>query len=84
MIKKHNLNHYVKLVPRVSRNLLHRFIRHRAHLVIMPSIWPEPFGRIPVEANKLGVPVIVSNRGGLPETIEKIQQDILQHLLRIP
>jgi glycosyltransferase involved in cell wall biosynthesis len=42
---------------------------YRARAVVMPSIWPEPFGRIPVEANRLGVPAVVSSAGGLPETI---------------
>jgi glycosyltransferase involved in cell wall biosynthesis len=44
-------------------------LMYRARAVVMPSIWPEPFGRIPVEANRLGVPAIVSSAGGLPETI---------------
>jgi len=35
----------------------------------MPSLWPEPFGRVSVEANRLGVPAVVSSAGGLPETI---------------
>jgi glycosyltransferase involved in cell wall biosynthesis len=42
---------------------------YRARAVVMPSIWPEPFGRISVEANRLGVPAVVSSAGGLPETI---------------
>jgi glycosyltransferase involved in cell wall biosynthesis len=42
---------------------------YKARAVVMPSIWPEPFGRIPVEANRLGVPAVVSSAGGLPETI---------------
>jgi glycosyltransferase involved in cell wall biosynthesis len=44
-------------------------IMYKARAVVMPSVWPEPFGRIPVEANRLGVPAIVSSAGGLPETI---------------
>ncbi|MEM0241185.1 MAG: glycosyltransferase family 4 protein, partial [Candidatus Nezhaarchaeales archaeon] len=40
-----------------------------ANVVIMPSVWPEPFGRVPVEANRLGVMAVVTNRGGLPETV---------------
>lgn len=43
---------------------------YRARAVVMPSIVPEAFGRIPVEANRLGVPAIVSDRGALPEIIE--------------
>jgi glycosyltransferase involved in cell wall biosynthesis len=45
-------------------------LMYKAKAVVMPSIWPEPFGRIPVEANRLGVPAIVSDRGALPEIIE--------------
>jgi glycosyltransferase involved in cell wall biosynthesis len=44
-------------------------LMYKARAVVMPSIWPEPFGRIPVEANRLGVPAVVSSAGGLPETI---------------
>lgn len=42
----------------------------RAKATIIPSLWPEPFGRIPVEANMLGIPAVISDAGGLPETIE--------------
>ena len=45
-------------------------LMYRAKAVVMPSIWPEPFGRIPVEANRLGIPAVVTNRGALPEIIE--------------
>ncbi|HPP66655.1 MAG TPA: glycosyltransferase family 4 protein [bacterium] len=40
-----------------------------ADVLIVPSIWNEPFGRIIVEANSYGLPVIGSNRGGIPELI---------------
>ena len=36
-------------------------------LILMPSRWNEAFGRIVLEANYLGIPVITSNKGGLPE-----------------
>jgi glycosyltransferase involved in cell wall biosynthesis len=44
-------------------------LMYKAKAIVMPSIWPEPFGRMPVEANRLGVPAVVSSAGGLPETI---------------
>lgn len=38
-------------------------------LMLVPSIWEEPFGRVPVESIASNTWVIVSNKGGLPETI---------------
>ena len=39
-------------------------------LLIVPSIKPEPFGRIAIEAMSIGKPVIAANHGGLPEIVE--------------
>ena len=41
-----------------------------AKLIIVPSLWNEAFGRVSVEAQSLNIPVLVSNRGGLPETVK--------------
>ncbi len=40
-----------------------------ASVVVVPSIVPEGFGRVPVEAQAMGTPVIASRLGGLPETM---------------
>lgn len=40
-------------------------------ILVVPSLWEEPFGRIVIEAYKYGVPVIGSDKGGIPELIEK-------------
>ncbi len=40
-----------------------------ADIVVFPSLWPEPFGRIPLEAMAAGKPVIGSAIGGIRETI---------------
>lgn len=37
--------------------------------LLMPSVWQEAFGRLPLEAMAHGVPVISSDRGALPETV---------------
>lgn len=42
----------------------------RLDVMIVPSQWHEPFGRVAVEAISHGVPALVSNRGGLPETVD--------------
>jgi glycosyltransferase involved in cell wall biosynthesis len=39
------------------------------HLFLVPSVWPEPFGRIAIETQVSGLPVLVSGSGGLPETV---------------
>ncbi len=41
----------------------------QADIVVFPSIWPEPFGRIAIEAMAAGKPVIGSAIGGIKETI---------------
>jgi len=41
-----------------------------ANVVMVPSRWAEAYGRTVVEAQCLGIPVIASNRGGIPEAIE--------------
>jgi glycosyltransferase involved in cell wall biosynthesis len=38
-----------------------------ADVVLVPSIWDEPFGLVAAEAQLLGVPVVASDRGALPE-----------------
>lgn len=38
-------------------------------LLVVPSIWPEPFGRVVVEAYGAGVPVLASRIGGLPDLV---------------
>jgi glycosyltransferase involved in cell wall biosynthesis len=38
-------------------------------LILMPSLWNESFARVSVEALINGIPVLASNRGGLPETL---------------
>lgn len=39
----------------------------RSHLVVMPSLWPEPFGRVGPEAALAGVPTVAFAVGGIPE-----------------
>ncbi|MFP4055620.1 MAG: glycosyltransferase family 4 protein [Candidatus Brocadiia bacterium] len=41
----------------------------RARVLLGPSIWPEPFGRVFVEAGANGIPSVASARGGIPEAV---------------
>lgn len=39
------------------------------HILLVPSQWEEPFGRVIVEAGAGGIPVIASKVGGIPEAL---------------
>lgn len=56
----------VTLVP--PRNDM-KTLYGRARIVIAPSQWEEPWGRVASEAQCSGIPVIASRRGGLPEAV---------------
>lgn len=46
-------------------------VRYReADICVVPSIWEEPFGMVALEAMACGKPVVVSDVGGLRDTIE--------------
>jgi glycosyltransferase involved in cell wall biosynthesis len=69
LVKRLKIEGHVRLLARLPlRAQVLAFIASST-AVLIPSLYPEPFGRIPVEANLLGRPAIVSNRGALPDTI---------------
>ena len=41
-----------------------------ADVVVMPSITPEPFGRVALEAQAMGRPIVAFEHGGAVESIE--------------
>lgn len=45
-------------------------IYKESDVLLVPSVWPEPFGRVLIEGNKYGLPVIAGRCGGMPEIIE--------------
>jgi glycosyltransferase involved in cell wall biosynthesis len=46
-----------------------RAVYARTRVLLGPSIWPEPFGRVFVEAGAGGIPSVASARGGIPEAV---------------
>lgn len=46
-----------------------RSVYCEAKVILAPSRWEEAFGRIAAEAHVSGIPVVGSDRGGLPEAI---------------
>lgn len=49
----------------------------RIHLLVVPSLWNEPLGRVVLEAHSCHVPVVVSRRGGLPELVDEGRTGLL-------
>jgi glycosyltransferase involved in cell wall biosynthesis len=56
----------VQFLGGVDRAVVHDFYR-RASVVVVPSVWPEPFGMIGPEAMSFGLPVVAFHVGGIPE-----------------
>jgi len=59
----------VEMVGEISDTQKPAFLSGAAAL-LMPIMWPEPFGLVIIEAMACGTPVIAFNRGSVPEIIE--------------
>lgn len=46
-------------------------------VMVVPSLWAEPFGKVVIEAMAMALPVIASRRGGIPEIIKKERGGVL-------
>lgn len=53
------------------------FIYQLADLVVIPSLWQEPFGRVNLEAMASTKAVVASDRGGIPELIKHEQNGLV-------
>ena len=67
LITKFKLQENIKLVERIENMPL---AYHALDIVLSPSIEPEPFGRIPIEAQAAGKTIIASDHGAVKDTIK--------------
>jgi glycosyltransferase involved in cell wall biosynthesis len=67
LIARHGLQQKVLLVGHCE-DMPSAFLA--AHVAILPSLVSETFGRTSIEAQAMGCPVIISDLGALPETID--------------
>lgn len=70
------LNSYVKFVGKIPFGRLSQFYSS-SDIVIFPSIYPEPFGRVALEAMFFGKPVVASRVGGIPEVVDDKETGLL-------
>lgn len=80
------------LVKRLGLSQVVRFLSHKDHLttlseiakskiLVLPSVWEEPFGRVVAEALSRQTPVVASKKGAFPEIIENGKTGILVDLI---
>ena len=68
--EKYNFNHSnLKILGFVNHKKVLKYFE-KTNIAVVCSRWEEPFGRTSLEASSRGCAVIISNRGGLPETIK--------------
>lgn len=65
-VKKLKLEKNVQFIPWQKTETINKNYEN-ANIILMPSIWPESFGKVGVEAMSVGRPVIASHVGGIPE-----------------
>lgn len=66
--KENNLEQQIEFYGHLDRGQLYAAIRE-CKVVALPTLWPEPFGRVPLEAALCGRPVVAFSSGGLRELI---------------
>jgi glycosyltransferase involved in cell wall biosynthesis len=59
---------YARLVPPQKTVLAMALLLAHSDVLVVPSVYAEPFGMLSVEAQHAGCRVVASNLGGLPET----------------
>ena len=48
-----------------------RALFEKCHLMVVPSLWPEPFGQVGLEAGFFGVPAAAYEVGGIPDWLRE-------------
>lgn len=70
------LDNRIKYLGQLKESQL-REVFLKNDVLIIPSVFDEPFGRVVIEANLYGLPVIGSRKGGIVEIINNIKSGVL-------
>ncbi len=69
LISQNNLGHRIEFLGWRSQERLHEFYLNCLALIV-PSLWPEPFGIVGIEAMSYRKPVIAFDVGGISDWLE--------------
>lgn len=67
---------YVHLTGNIPHKMVFEAFRN-ADVTVVPSIWPEPFGRVVVESMSVGTPVVACGVGGISDIIDDGKNGLL-------
>jgi len=73
-VKSNNLENIVTFKPFVKKPVIEYAW---SNIVVVPSVKPEPFGRVAIEAMSIGRCVVAANHGGLSEIITHNEDGVL-------
>lgn len=60
---------HIQLLGHLTQEEVHQVYR-RCDVVVVPSVWPEPYPRVALEAIAHHKPVVASRVGGIPEIVQ--------------
>ena len=75
-IAQNECSDQIRVLGDISDSMLQSLYAY-AEAVIIPSIWPENYPLVALEALANGAPIIVSDQGGLPEIAGKIDPSLI-------
>lgn len=67
----------IRMLGRIDDKRILANLYANALAVVVPSIWPENAPLVALEALACGTPVIVSDKGGLPEIANKVDRSLI-------
>ncbi len=68
LINENNLSHQIEFMGQLKPEELNTQYSE-SNILVVPSVWEEPFGLVALEAIACGCVVIASNCGGLPDAV---------------